>query len=118
MFVTGIEEYKNNKYKIYLNNEFAFVLYKGELHKYQISIGNELDDAIMHEIIDVLLLKRAKLRAMNLLKSRDYTEKSLRSKLQEGLYPSGVVDKAVEYVKSYGYVDVLDAYCYKPTKFS
>ena len=82
IYVTDIKEYLKNKYKIYLNDEFAFVLYKGELRSYKIKIGNELNTKDYEEIINNVLPKRAKLRCMNLLKSRDYTEAQLRKKLR------------------------------------
>lgn len=52
-------------------------------------------------------LKRAKLRCMHLLESRDYTEKQLRDKLKMGKtpYTEEEIDGAIAYVKSYHYVD-------------
>ena len=46
-----------------------------------------------------------KLRCMNLLKSRDYTVYQLKTKLKENGYPEFLIDTAIEYVASYGYVD-------------
>ncbi len=105
MEITRIENYVSGRYKIYLNDEFAFVLYKGELTKYGIKEGNTIDEQTYDDIINNLLTKRAKLRAMNLLKSRDYTEKTLKNKLKDSCYPENVINRALEYVKSYGYVD-------------
>ncbi|MCR5507900.1 MAG: recombination regulator RecX [Lachnospiraceae bacterium] len=105
MTVTGITEYRKGKYKIYLNDQFAFVLYKGELSEYGIIEGEELPDDIINDIRTEVLGRRARLRAMNLLKSRDYTEFMLRRKLKESLYPDDIIDDAVGYVMSYGYVD-------------
>ena len=34
-----------------------------------------------------------------------YTERQLRDKLRQGEYPQDVIEEAVAYVKSYGYVD-------------
>ncbi len=48
------------KYKIYLNHQFAFVLYKGELRSYKISDGRELSEEELDEIREKILLKRAK----------------------------------------------------------
>ena len=42
MIVTKVEPLSKTKYKIYLNHQFAFVLYKGELRSYKISDGREL----------------------------------------------------------------------------
>ena len=51
--------------------------------------------------------KRAKLRCMHLLEKRDYTEKELRQKLISGKteYTQEEMDAAIDYVKSFHYVD-------------
>ena len=53
------------------------------------------------------MLKRAKLRCMHLLEMRDYTEKELRQKLENGKteYTEEQIDGAIAYVKSFHYVD-------------
>ena len=38
MVVTDIKDYKKGRYEIFLNDEFAFVLYKSELKSNNISI--------------------------------------------------------------------------------
>lgn len=105
MTVTDISEYSKSKYKVFLNDAFAFVLYKGDLRKYGIGIGRELSDNEIDIIISEVLVKRAKLYALHLLEKRDYTVKSMRDKLKESLYPDNVTDEAMEYVLSYHYVD-------------
>lgn len=105
MTVTGVEPVSRSRYKVYVDECFAFVLYKGELHSYGIRTGEELDGKAYGEIMGQLLPRRAKLRCMSLLQSRPYTEKRLREKLEEGLYPAACVEEALAYVKSYGYVD-------------
>ena len=42
---------------------------------------------------------------MNLLKSRDYTKKQLEEKLKQGGYPAKIIEEAIAYVESYGYVN-------------
>ena len=53
------------------------------------------------------MLKRAKLRCMHLLEKKDYTEKELRQKLENGKteYTEEQIDGAIAYVKSFHYVD-------------
>ncbi|MBO4902985.1 MAG: RecX family transcriptional regulator [Lachnospiraceae bacterium] len=104
MTVTAVEEYKKNKYRIYLNDAFAFVLYKGDLRHFDITEGRELDDADLAQI-RAEIVKRAKLRTMHLLQSRDYTESAMRRKLKENLYPEDVIEEALAYVKGYHYID-------------
>lgn len=105
MIVTDIVEISKKQCKIIIDNEFAFVLYKGELHLYGIKKGEFVEEAVYDRIVEEVLTKRAKLRAMNLLKSRSYTEKRLRDKLRAGQYPSSCIEEALSYVKAYGYVD-------------
>ena len=67
--------------------------------------GEEICDEAYSEIVEKVLPKRAKLRCMNLLKARAYTEKQLRDKLLQGEYTEKLIDVAIGYVKSYGYID-------------
>lgn len=105
MRVTKLIEVSKARSKVYIDNEFAFVLYKGELRLYHIKEGQELGEQYYQEILDKILPKRAILRCMNLLKNREYTEKQLRDKMRQGLYPEQIIEKAIAYVKSYHYVD-------------
>ena len=105
MVVTQIGEVSKSRCKVYIDQEFAFVLYKGELRLYQLAEGKEITQRTYDELMNVVLPKRAKLRAMNLLQKRSYTEKQLRDKLKEGFYPEKIMDAAIEYVKSFRYID-------------
>ncbi len=107
MTVTDIEEISKAKSKIYIDGEVAFALYRQEIRNLQIVKGSELPDEVFHHIMDELLVKRAKLRCMNLLKSRDYTRHQLEVKLRQGFYPETVIAAAIDYVEEYGYVDDL-----------
>ncbi len=107
MIVTKIEMISKNKYQVFLDNKFAFVLYKGELLHYQIEEEKELDEAVCLEIKKKVVLKRAKLRAMHLLNDMDRTEGQLRDKLKGNGYTEDIIDEALAYVKSFGYVNDL-----------
>ena len=52
---------------MYIDDEFAFVLYKGELRLYHVAVGEEISQKDYDDILNQVLPKRAKLRAMNLL---------------------------------------------------
>ena len=105
MQITDIVEVDKKRTKVYIDGEYAFVLYKGELRDYGIKVGNEISDSTYEEITTVLLPKRATKRAMNLMQKKDYTESKLREKLREGQYSDDCIDAAIEYVKSYKYLD-------------
>ena len=107
MTVTGITEISGTRMKIEIDYEFAFVLYKGELHHYHVREGEEITETDYHTIMTEVLPKRAKLRCMNLLKSREYTTQQLRRKLMQGGYPEAVAEEALNYVASFHYTDDL-----------
>ncbi|MDE6925888.1 MAG: recombination regulator RecX [Acetatifactor sp.] len=107
MRVTGLEELSKSRSKVFIEQEFAFVLYKGELRSYHICEDAEISQEDYDEIMGRILPKRAKLRAMNLLKSREYTTKQLHDKLKEGCYPENIIEQALDYVAGYHYTDDL-----------
>ena len=105
MTVTAIQELTKKKSKVIFDSGESIVLYKGEISKYRIVCDEEISPSSYDEIMNVVLPKRAKLRAMNLLKSRPYTSKKLRDKLTENGYPQSIIDIAMDYVSSFGYID-------------
>ena len=105
MRVTQIVELSKSRSKVYIDQEFAFVLYKGEFRLYHVREGEEIPEEDYRTIMEEVLPKRAKLRAMNLLKGRAYTVEQLRSKLREGYYPESVIEEALIYVASFHYID-------------
>ena len=104
MKVTKIESVTKTKFKVYVDDQFAFVLYKGELSRYRIVAEQEITREIFQKIKEEVILKRAKLRALHLLNDMDRTESQLRTKLKQGLYPEDIVEQAIAYVKSFGYI--------------
>ena len=105
MTVTKITEITKSRVKIETDTGDNFVLYKGEARAYDIQEGREIDEKSRKEIMTEVLPKRAKLRALNLLKSRAYTEAQLTDKLKAGGYPEAIIEEAMAYVCSFGYVD-------------
>ena len=107
MTVTAIEPYPKGKGRVsvYLNDRFAFVLYKGELSQYGLEPGTVVDEDLYDRIMNETIILRAKKRGMNLLQKMDRTEADVRRKLSEGGYPPAAVDAAIEYLRSFHYID-------------
>lgn len=108
MKVTKLEPVAKTKYKVYLDEQFAFVLYKGELSRYRIREEGELSQQTAEQIKTEVLLKRAKLRAMHLLNQMDRTKEQLRQKLKRDFYPDEIVEAALQYVEAFGYIGDAD----------
>ncbi len=103
--VVSVLPQDKKKVKICLDNGESFVLYKGEAAKLSLFEKEILEESKYQEIIKEVLGKRAVKRAMHLLEQQERTEKQLRDKLQQNGYPQSCVEQALEYVKSYHYVD-------------
>lgn len=102
--VISIRKLNSRRRLVCINYEPEFALYLGELKKYNVVENGIVTEAVYREL-EAMLCKRAVIRTMNLLKSKDYSEKELIDKLRASYYPQTAVDNALEYVKSYGYVD-------------
>ena len=107
MTVTKIEPLSKTRYKVYLDGQFAFTLYKGELSRYHIAEESVIEDDI-YDSLRLIVIKRAKLRAMHLLSDMGRTESQLRTKLRQGGYAEDAVEEAIRYVKSFGYIDDME----------
>lgn len=107
MTVTKIEAVRNskNRYKVYVDEQFAFVLYKGELSRYNVAVDEEITENIYQEIKKEVVVKRAKLRALHLLNDMGRTQMQLREKLKQSDYTEDVVEEAMRYVESFGYIN-------------
>lgn len=105
MFVTKIEPVGKTKYKIYIEEQFAFELYKGELSRYHIAEDAPIEAEVVENIKKNVILKRIKLRSMHLLNDMDRTESGLRTKLKQGGYTEEMIEQALDYMKSFGYIN-------------
>ena len=105
MIVTKLEKVDTKKTKVYLDEEYAFILYPQDLRGYKIKEGLEVSEELYCQIMEETIIRRAKQKAMALLKRSDRTEKELRIKLKQSEYPEMAIDEAVSYVMKYGYVD-------------
>ncbi|MCI9651162.1 MAG: regulatory protein RecX [Lachnospiraceae bacterium] len=107
MRVTEITEVSKSRMRISTDEGLTFVLYRGELRRFRIRQGEEIEEEALRAVLEEILPKRAKLRAMNLLKNRDYTVRQLGDKLREGGYPEEIIGEALDYVQGFRYTDDL-----------
>lgn len=108
MTILSIEELpgkKVKKSKVRLQGGEDLCLYQKEVHRLGLKEGEELSDIVYEDILSMILIPRAKKRAMHLLEKQDRTKANLTQKLLESGYPKCAVDEAVSYVESYHYID-------------
>ena len=123
MKINNISDLGGGRYKIALEDGTVFPLYKKELSKWDLKEDETLSEQDFNEIKESILLKRAKKRALYLLEKTGRSESNLASKLKEGFYPEDIVESAVNYAKSFGYLDdenfarsLLESRMYKKSK--
>lgn len=102
--VTG-KSRKNTRIKVYIDGDYAFPLYQNDIKTLGLEIGLELPVDTLDRLIDNLILPRAKQKAMDLLKFQDRTEQELRLKLKDQMYPESIINRTIDYVVHYGYLD-------------
>ena len=106
MVITKTEEaVKKVNMQSVLMEEFAFVLYKGELHKYGIA-ENRKFPGYMRKSWGRYCLRGAKLRCMNLLGNPENIPGSRwKNKLRQGSIRHRLSRKPSAYVGHFGYID-------------
>ncbi len=106
MMIVKLTSCSKSRVKVWLDEEKpAFVLYEKEIKQYGLKEGQDLSDLLYAEILENVLIKRARNRALYLLADYGRTEWQLRKKLQEGFYPEEAINAAVDYVKEKHYLD-------------
>lgn len=105
MIITSIESWNKNKFKIYIDGQFAFFLTKEELSRYCLQEERTISKELRHELEHEVVSKRAIMRAMHLLEIMNRTEAEMRIRLKKSFYPDIAIEAAVAYVKSYGYIN-------------
>lgn len=105
MIVEKIEPINTKRRKISLDNGLVFALYNGEIHRFKIEEGKELLEDSYYEILQTILIKRAKERLAYLIKDGDYTEFQIQKKLKQGFYPEEAIEEALQFGRDYHYLD-------------
>ena len=103
--VNNYEALGKGRYRVAFDNGVSCVLYRSEAAQLSIEVQCSLTDENYDYLINEIVGKRAKKRAMHILEQMDRTEHQLREKLAKGEYPQECIDSAVEYVKKYRYLD-------------
>ena len=96
MLVTRIRHVTRQKYRIEAEGLPPFVLYKGEVSRYHIEEDKDLSMETYREILEEVLIKRAKLRTLRLLEQGDRTKKGLENKLEQNGYPPEAVEESAK----------------------
>lgn len=105
MVITSLEYGFKNRVKVFIEEEYAFLLYGSDIKKYDLEVQKVVSEELIKQIIEETVFRRAKQKAMAILKRMDRTEFELREKLKHEEYVDEIIERTIEYVKSYHYID-------------
>ena len=106
MIITRLENTGKNKVKVYLDDRYRFTLYDREIKKYGLIEEGNMAETLLNELYNNAI-KRAKQKAMALLKHMDRTGAELSRKLEMAGFSADIIQEAIDYVTSYHYIDDL-----------
>lgn len=105
MIITKIRK-KGFEYQIYLDGEYGFTLTDEGLYKAKLKSNTEfVADEQMNEIIKEDEVKRCKNRALRIITNSTKSAKKMREKLTQEEYSQTAIDAALEFLKSYQFMD-------------
>lgn len=105
IIVKEIEAVGKGRYRVKFDTGVTCLLYRKEMFSFSIKKGKEITAQQYQELLEEVVGKRAKKRALHLLEQMDRTEKQLRDKLLANEYPQSCIDGAIAYVKGFHYLD-------------
>lgn len=105
MLVTRLEELNKGKVKVYIEGEYHFLLYKKDINTYKLCENENISEEVYQDIKINTVFRRAKQKALAILKYMDRTEQELYWKLRQAEYTDEIIYATIDYVKAYHYID-------------
>ena len=105
MIIDKIESLDQRRSKVFIDGDFAFVLYQGEIARYHLVESGMISEEIYGELLWQVVGRRAREKALALLKTQGRTEEELRRKLDFHFYPEAVITETIHFLKEYHYLD-------------
>lgn len=104
MIITKLDKVGTKQVRLFFDEEKYCLLYYNEVRQLGFHEKDEVGQQEFEEL-NKLLLHRAKLKAMSLLKYQDRTRKELKDRLMRAEFPEFITEGAIAYVESFGYIN-------------
>lgn len=107
MKITLIEKNKKNKkrYFVYVDDKYSFSISEEDYISMNLYEKKEITEEEIKHIVEVVNLREAKSTAVRYLSLRLRSEYDVRCKLKREGYGNKTIDKAIDEVKSLGYIN-------------
>ena len=103
MIITKLDKVGTKQVRLFFDEEKYCLLYYNEVRRLGFHEKDEVGQQEFEEL-NKLLLHRAKLKAMSLLKYQDRTRKELKDRLMRAEFPEFITEGAIAYVESFGLI--------------
>lgn len=105
--ITLIEPQKRRKhrYNLYINNSFYLGIDESVIVKCSLSVGKEVSDEFLENIVKTEELTKAFNTAMSSLSFRARSTKEIEKKLKEKGYDPLIINQVIERLSEYGYLN-------------
>ena len=104
MIITKLDKVGTKQVRLFFDEEKYCLLYYNEVRRLGFHEKDEVGQQEFEEL-NKLVLHRAKLKAMSLLKYQDRTRKELKDRLMRAEFPEFITEGAIAYVESFGYIN-------------
>ena len=106
MRITAItaQKKRENRYNVFIDNEFAFGIDGVDLLYYKLKEGEELSEERYNLILNELIFIKARETALRYIDYKQRTEKEVVKKLS-GEYSPEIIGRVIELLKKYGIID-------------
>lgn len=94
-----------NRYNLYINDQYAFSVHEDVLIKYRLFKGEEIEKEQYEAIVLEEERQKAYLNAVRLLSSRLRTEHEIKTRLKQKSFSEEIVQETVERLKTEGYLN-------------
>ncbi len=105
MLITRLEKAEKSKVRVYVDEQFAFILTEKELEQLDLEEGQALQSEQYEKINELLVYPKAVEKALSILRYMDRCEQELRLKLSREEYREDIIDRVIDYVKHYSYLN-------------
>lgn len=105
MIITRLEPIDQKRFKVFIDYEYSFMLYNTDIRRYKIAEDADISVETYDEIIKDTVYRRAKQKAIAILKYMDRTELELRNKLKQAYYSDEIIERTIDFIVSYHYID-------------
>jgi len=105
MNITKIESLTKTISKVWVDYELAFTLSIKDIKKLELYEDKEISESDYNKIIEEIVIRGAKDKALNIIERSMKTEKEMKDRLKRSGYSEYVIERITSFLKEYKFID-------------